>query len=304
MRAGIYRSVSMLLTAVFLLSSLITGTLGWQSLGQTAKNETQSEIPAYADVELLKQEKQPDGTETEIPVPGAAFYLFTEDGMQLGGRYVTDSDGTISVSLEPGEYYFEEFSPAPGFAFDTDARRPTAITRYPFVVTGNETEEVVVTAYNIRLQGALSVQKLVENADGSPLTDEQKAQEFVFTVAFSDGGAYSYSIDGGEPQEITSGGALTLKHGQSAVFEQIPVGVTYTVAEQPMPGYAMSGTGHTGTITEAGSAARFTNTYTPSQTGSLNRFQRSPGRRRGFTEGIYLYRRDKWGNGNLCLEAW
>ena len=268
MRAGIYRSVSMLLTAVFLLSSLITGTLGWQSLGQTAKNETQSEIPAYADVELLKQEKQPDGTETEIPVPGAAFYLFTEDGMQLGGRYVTDSDGTISVSLEPGEYYFEEFSPAPGFAFDTDAGG-NRITRYPFVVTGNETEEVVVTAYNIRLQGALSVQKLVENADGSPLTDEQKAQEFVFTVAFSDGGAYSYSIDGGEPQEITSGGALTLKHGQSAVFEQIPVGVTYTVAEQPMPGYAMSGTGHTGTITEAGSAARFTNTYTPSQTGSL-----------------------------------
>ena len=46
MRAGIYRSVSMLLTALFLLSSLITGTLGWQSLGQQAKNEAQSEIPA------------------------------------------------------------------------------------------------------------------------------------------------------------------------------------------------------------------------------------------------------------------
>ena len=120
MRAGIYRSVSMLLTAVFLLSSLITGTLGWQSLGQSAKNETQSEIPAYADVELLKLEKLPDGTETEIPVPGAAFFLFTADGRQVGGRYVTDSDGKVSVSLKPGEYYFEESSPAPGFAFDKD----------------------------------------------------------------------------------------------------------------------------------------------------------------------------------------
>ena len=266
MRAGIYRSVSMLLTAVFLLSSLITGTLGWQSLGQTAKNEAQSEI--LRQVELLKLEKLPDGTETEIPVPGAAFYLFAEDGAQIGGRYVTDENGTISVSLKPGEYYFEESSPVPGFAFDTD-EKGQQLTRYPFVVTGNETETVVVTVYNIRLQGALTIEKTVRNADDSPLTDEQKAQEFVFTVAFSGGGAYSYSIDGGEPQEFTSGGALTLKHGQSAVFEQIPVGVTYTVTEQPMPGYAMSGTGHTGTITEAGSAARFTNTYTPSQTGSL-----------------------------------
>ena len=268
MRAGIYRSVSMLLTAVFVLSSLITGTLGWQSLGQSAKNEAQSEIPAYADVEFLKLEKQPDGTETEIPVPGAAFYLFTKDGVQIGDRYVTNGEGKIPARLEPGEYYFEESSPAPGFAFDTD-EKGQQLTRYPFTIAGNETEAVVVTAYNIRLQGALSVQKLVENADGSPLTDEQKAQEFVFTVTFSGGGAYSYSIDGGEPQEIASGGTLKLKHGQSAVFEQIPVGVTYTVAEQPMPGYAVTGTGHTGTITEAGSAARFTNTYTPSQTGSL-----------------------------------
>ena len=122
MRAGIYRSVSMLLTAVFVLSSLITGTLGWQSLGQSAKNEAQSEIPAYADVEFLKLEKQPDGTETEIPVPGAAFYLFTKDGVQIGDRYVTNGEGKIPARLEPGEYYFEESSPAPGFAFDTDEK--------------------------------------------------------------------------------------------------------------------------------------------------------------------------------------
>ena len=176
MRAGIYRSVSMLLTAVFLLSSLITGTLGWQSLGQTAKNEAQSEI--LRQVELLKLEKLPDGTETEIPVPGAAFYLFAEDGAQIGGRYVTDENGTISVSLKPGEYYFEESSPVPGFAFDTD-EKGQQLTRYPFVVTGNETETVVVTVYNIRLQGALTIEKTVRNADDSPLTDEQKAQEFV-----------------------------------------------------------------------------------------------------------------------------
>ena len=187
MRAGIYRSVSMLLTALFLLSSLITGTLGWQSLGQQAKNEAQSEVSANIDVELLKLEKLPDGTETENSVPGAAFYLFTQDGTQLGGRYVTDSDGKVSVSLKPGEYYFEESAPALGFTFDKD-EQDQPITRYPFTVTGEATEAVVVTAYNVRLQGALSVQKLVENADNSPLTEAQQQREFVFTVTFSDGG--------------------------------------------------------------------------------------------------------------------
>ena len=186
MRAGIYRSVSMLLTALFLLSSLITGTLGWQSLGQTAKNETQSEIPAYADVELLKLEKRPDGTETEIPVPGAAFYLFTQDGTQLGGRYVTGSDGKIPVSLKSGEYYFEESTPAPASPL-IPYGQDQPITRYPFTVTGEATEAVVVTAYNVRLQGALTIEKTVRNADGSPLTDEQQQREFVFTVTFSDG---------------------------------------------------------------------------------------------------------------------
>lgn len=38
----------------------------------------------------------------------------------------------------------------------------------------------MVTAYNVRLQGTLSVQKVVENADNSPLTEEQKQQEFNF----------------------------------------------------------------------------------------------------------------------------
>jgi pilin isopeptide linkage protein len=266
MRGSAYRIINLVLAAVFVLTGFVSGTLGWQSLSQRVKNEAQSEV--FRQVELLKQEKKPDGTETEIPVPGAAFYLFTEDGTQIGGRYVTDENGTISVSLKSGKYYFEESAPAPDFTFDTDIQ-DQPVTRYPFTVTGEETEAVVVTAYNIRLQGALSVQKLIENADGSSLTDEQIQQEFVFTVAFSDGGTYTYTVDGGEPQELTNGGTLQLKHNQTAVFEQIPVGVTYTVTEEPVPDYTMSVTGHTGTITEIGSTAQFTNTYTPGKTGSL-----------------------------------
>ncbi|MFQ9798487.1 MAG: DUF5979 domain-containing protein [Clostridia bacterium] len=115
------------------------------------------------------------------------------------------------------------------------------------------------------------MQKLVQNADGSPLSEAQKQQAFVFDVTVSDGGTYTYSIDNGEPQLLTSGGTLTLRHGQTAVFESLPVGVTYSVTEQPVAGYAVSGTGHRGSITQAGSTARFTNLYAPGQTetGSL-----------------------------------
>ena len=119
MRSAAYRVVSLVLAAVFVLSGLVSGTLGWQSLSQQARNETQSKI--VQDVELLKLQKLPDGTENQIPVPGAVFYLFTADGVQIGGRYVTNSEGKIPVRLEPGSYYFEEFSPAPGFTFDKDA---------------------------------------------------------------------------------------------------------------------------------------------------------------------------------------
>ena len=84
MRSAAYRVVSLVLAAVFVLSGLVSGTLGWQSLSQQARNETQSKI--VQDVELLKLQKLPDGTENQIPVPDAVFYLFTADGVQIGGR--------------------------------------------------------------------------------------------------------------------------------------------------------------------------------------------------------------------------
>lgn len=262
MRTAIRRAVSILMAAGIILSSILTGTLAWQGLSQTALNETKGQTEALSSVQLLKLEKLPDGTVTELPVPGAVFYLFTEDGQQIGGRYVTDKDGKISVELEPGNYYFEEIDPSPGYTFDTEADGSRK-TRYPFTVTGEETDPVVVTAYNLRLHGMLTVSKIVENADGIP------PAEFTFTVTFSDGGTYPCRIDGGEPVDVPSGGKFILKHGQSAVFENIPVGVTYSVTETPHPDYTMTGTGHRGNITEGGSTAVFVNTYAPAPLGSL-----------------------------------
>lgn len=63
---------------------------------------------------------------------------------------------------------------------------------------------------------------------GSPLSEEQSEKEFIFTVSFSDNGAYIYQKTDGTAGELASGGTLTLSHGETALFEQIPAGVTYT----------------------------------------------------------------------------
>lgn len=267
MKPMMNRLVSLVLAVIFIISAMMTGTYGWQSVNQQAQNEKIGQARTYA-VELLKLEKLPDGTLTETAVSGAAFYLFTAAGEQLGGRYVSDAQGKITVQLPKGDYYFEEADPGPNHTFDTENGQRK--TRYPFtVVGGGSTEVTIVTAYNVPLEGPLTIRKILQNADGSPLTEEQEQQLFEFTVIFSDGGTYDYRIDGGELQSVASGGTIHLKHGQTAVFENIPVGVLYNVTETPKIGYITSSNGHQGNITEEGCVAAFVNTYAPEKSGSL-----------------------------------
>ena len=53
-----------------------------------------------------------------------------------------------------------------------------------------------------QLDGWLEITKTVRNADGTPLTPEQAARQFAFTVTFGDGGAYRYVIQGGPQGEL------------------------------------------------------------------------------------------------------
>lgn len=89
-----------------------------------------------------------------------------------------------------------------------------------------------MTAYNRRLSGDLIIEKTLENDDGRELSELQGAQKFEFRVTFSDGGTYSYQINGeGEEHQLASGETLKLRHGQRAVFTALPVGLHYEVEE-------------------------------------------------------------------------
>ena len=235
-----HRRVSAFCALILFLALTLTGTFCWQSMSQQALNEARS-TPNMATVELVKLESG-----TEIPLAGAGFLLYrVTDGAndeQVDGLFTTGTDGKIAVSLPAGNYYFIEHIPAPDHDFDLDAEG-NAIRKYPFEVSEEEAENgetvTVGPVYNPRLTGgSLTISKTVENGDGSDLTQQQQEQEFTFTVTFSDEGAYPYYIIGQEDdiETLSSGGTLTLKHGQVAQFFDLPAGMYYAVTETPEDG--------------------------------------------------------------------
>ena len=271
---SLFRFLSLAVAVFCFLSSVIGVTYAWQSGAQTVRNEFQGEADKHFVVELQKRMKSPNGVETETPLPGAAFYLFevTErDGetaeRQIGMRYLTGKEGNITLSLPKGRYCFFEEAPPAGYAYDRD-EAGNEIRRYPFEVTGDGTETVRVVAYNVPVYGALAVTKTVRNITGTPLTDEQKAAEYHLRITFSDGGAYAY-LQNGEIYSLQSGGMLTLRHGETALFERIPDGVTYTVTECDLSGMIPAVITRSGVIAEGATAgADFTN-YAPGSENDL-----------------------------------
>jgi pilin isopeptide linkage protein len=226
----------------------------------SADKRTVADQPIY----LQKYEKDVDGNPTTVPVPDAIFSLYqvtAQGDVQIGGQYTTDQLGQIKLSLKPGQYYFEEESPAPSYANDTDSSGQE-IRRYYFTVTTtSDDQQPIVIVYNVKKSGDLDITKTVKMADGSQLTDEQKDAVFEFIVTFSDGGTYNYRIDGGPLRSLTSGESLFLKHGQHAVFGNLPQGVRYTVVEVPKDHYTVSSTNSVGTIHNQPSLVEFVNTY-------------------------------------------
>lgn len=261
-----FKFMSLLFSVLFVVFAFVSGTYAWQS-EQQVTNSIKGEKTKLMSVELIKFEKDSEGTETEIPIPDTTFYLYKSSGKQVGSRYVTDDNGKITVSLPVGEYYFEEVSPSIGYTYDKDSDG-NSIKKYKFTVKEQE-EKITVKAYNIKLKGNLIIRNTVENTDGSPLTDEQKKQEFIFTVYFSDNNSYNYRIDNGEERTLQSGGTITLCDGQSAIFQQLPVGVLYSVTQTIVPGYVCKSLGHRGNISSEQSVVQFFNYYEIEKMGKI-----------------------------------
>ena len=223
---------------MLLLATGITGTWAWSSGRQSAINDGQVQDRQAYRPATRKLERDTAGNTTNIPVPGADFALYEitqqdpEVYEQVGTVRTTDADGRISVALPPGRYFFREVRLPYGFAPDKD-QQGQELKRYDFTVEPSTPNgSTVVTAYNRRLSGDLIIEKTLKNDDGRELSELQGAQKFEFRVTFSDGGTYSYQINGeGEEHQLASGETLKLRHGQRAVFSALPVGLHYEVEE-------------------------------------------------------------------------
>ena len=265
------RIIASFLSAVFVLSSIMTGTAAWADARQHKTNIAEGDgVPKLSDAILQKYEKDTEGIETEIPVSGAVFALYrvNADGTAtLLRSFVTGADGQVlATDLEAGDYYWQEMHPAIGYLPETEDGQPK---KYPFSVPTENGNPILSTAYNIRQQGKLAVTKTVQNSDNSALTAAQRNMLFEFTITFSDDGSYVYTIDGGAEQTVASGGKIYLKSGQTAQFDAIPTGVHYQIIEKAVTGYSTSSENNAGHIPESGITASFTNLYSVPGHGTL-----------------------------------
>jgi len=194
-------------TIVFIISLTLCCTYCFSSINQETVGLASGESNIKVNVELNKLEKN-----TNKGISGTQFYLFKDNGEQIGSIYTTDEFGKINVLLTKGNYYFQEITPSLGYTYDE--KNGEKITKYYFTVKGKKDEEVVINAYNIHIDGSLLVSKNILNADGTNLTEEQLNTEFIFKITFSDNGEYKYKINNGEE--------LTLKSGETKITATAP----------------------------------------------------------------------------------
>jgi len=260
---------AVIFAVVTFLSSTFT-TVAWGDFTQSKTNVFKGTV-AKTMITLHKYEMNNEGIITPIPVRGAEFelYMLNADGThkKIGGTYTTNESGKINVEkLNSGRYVFLETKPSYGYDYVLDDSG-NPIKEYNFTITADDSlgqATAEVDAYNRRLTSGLEVDKTVEGT-GADFT-----KPFEFHISFSDGNSYKYTINGvGEPKSLDAG-KFHLKHGERAIFEDLPVGVYYQVIETPDSQYFTQSTNNQGTIrAEEKSRAEFKNTHTGANTGAL-----------------------------------
>lgn len=207
-----------------------------------------------------------DGSTGEF-LEGAEFTLYASDGETFLRKGVTGADGTLKFKVIPdGEYIFRETSSPAGYTAEEREHTLFVETVGGAVNTaidgksGADANKITVKNYEEGTAGNLTITKAVAG------NGADNAKEFEFTVTFAGTtDSYDYFGSGGAPDgAISSGGTVTLAHGQSITITGLPKGTEYTVSEGDyrLEGYVTATDGgETGTIVADETAkVTFTNT--------------------------------------------
>ena len=289
----------------------MSGTLTWLATSKAVNSFSGTKGDYSVTLEKKEKDIDGKTTEQKVANAEFYLYRITqadpEEREQIGiGSYRTDANGLIEVSgLVAGSYYFLETSVPYGYDYDKE-EDGTDKKRYDFEIsteTVGAGVNVDVEVFNIRKYSEVEVDKEIENYDESEVTEEQKELTFTFAITFSDGKEYPYIIkqallaseetegesgeetegESGEGSEGESGeetepeefalvdGKFTLKHGESAVFRGVPIGIQYNIVEitTEEDEFWVASNNHTGTVKREDNQALFTNIFGMDTDGSL-----------------------------------
>ena len=212
----------------------------------------------YDDLTFTKQ-----GSDGQ-PLSGAGFELACDGWSETA---TSGADGTVTFSNVPSGHTYTLTETVVPEGYTGVAPIPVTVSYGTASATVDDKELNDGVLINNANTGSLAISKAVTADTGLTAPDK----EFTFTVNFNGEetleGQFNYTKDnGGDPGQISDGGPLTLKAGQTATITGIPVGTTYTVTEtQVGDGFTQTEPENngsaTGTITGNDATASFTNHY-------------------------------------------
>jgi hypothetical protein len=187
-----------------------------------------------------------------VPLAGAEFAVLAQDGVTVIRKGVTGMDGKVRLKVIPeGSFILRETAAPAGYTLE-DVDHTVQVTKDGLTVTtevdgktGAGSETLTVKNYLIGTAGNLTISKAVAGTGADP------TRTFDFTVTLTGApGVYDYVGHGVPGGQISSGGTVSLAHGQSITIVGLPKDAAYTVTEHDYAddGYVTTSTSATGTI--------------------------------------------------------
>ena len=191
---------------------------------------------------------------------------------------ITQSAGTASgVTYDSGSIVFKVL-----VGYDTDDQLKILATGM-----GNNGETKKDSFTNICSYGTLSISNRVSGTDADRDTlfsitvsfeapeEEEIPDVITYTVTAADGTETTGTVTGGSGGSgRTKSVTLTMKHGSTATFSNIPAGVSYSVSQQSMDGFGTPQiTPPSGSITAGQTASTTVQNYASHTIGSGIRFR-------------------------------
>jgi len=233
---------------------------------------------AEADVTATSQRggsltiKKVDSENPSTTLAGAKFVLYknykTADEKVIRGVTIEERDnGVVSMRAIPdGEYTLVETIAPAGYILSTTTYRVVVDTNGITTIDGSsETSITVPNVAKTYTYGDLTISKTVDGDQGD------QTKKFPFTITFTgDDIPDDVTTDKHEVLAIT-GNTVTvhLSHDESVTLIGLPTGITYKIVESDNDDYTVTPLEATGTITENGSSAHFTNFKNSTPVGNL-----------------------------------